>query len=319
MSNIIYIKKVENYDDILKGKNNKIPLILKKVLFLYKNFFNIITKKRIEEMDVWVIPIQEKYSFNKINNILKKISIYSENMYVFPKELDNREIFKLIDTYGIKNFNGIKLKKFLIFKILEYIKTIQKQNLENFEITILANDILEPNIYLIEKLAKTVKNIKIVSSNIYKFKKIEEKLYNEYGIAIQFSNSYKKSLLKSKMIINLDFNEMDINEYEIFDKAVIINCIEENIKIRSKLFNGIVINSCNIKLNKTIKDKFRRINLYNEYNNLALYESILNEEKNFDRVIERLDEDKVLILNLIGNNGIINKKEIKNITKKLDK
>lgn len=319
MHNIIYIKKVENYDDILKRIHTKFPVFLKKILFLYKTIFNVVTKKKVEDANIWVIPIQEKYSINKMNNILKKISMHSENIYVFPEKMYNKETINLMNKYSINYLDGKKLKKFLIFKILEYIKTIQKKGLESFEITILVNDISELNTYLIEKLAKTVKSIKVVSSNIYKFKNTEERLYNEYGIAIQFSNSYKKSLAKSKIIINLDFNEIDINEYTLFNNSIIINCAEKGIKIKSKLFNGIVINSCNIKLPKIIKDKFKKINIYEEYNDLTLYESIIDEETNFSRIFERLDEDKISISNLIGNNGTINKKEFKNIFKKLDK
>lgn len=319
MNNIIYIKEVENYDDILRRKHNNLPLFFKKLVFLYKNFFNIITKKTVEDVNIWVLPIQRKYSITKMNNLLRKISMYNDNIYVFSENLYNKEILKLINTYNISYLNGKRIKNFLIFKILEYIKTIQNQKLESFEITILVNNISELNIYLIEKLARTVKSIKVVSSNIYKFKNLEEKLYNEYGIAIQFSNSYKKSLAKSKIVINLDFNEIDINEYELFNKSIIVNCAENDVKIKSKLFNGIIINSCNIKLPKIIKDKFKKINIYDKYNSLILYESIINREINFIKIFEKLEEDKISILNLIGNNGIINKKEFNNISKKLDK
>lgn len=319
MNNIIYIKEVENYDDILRRKHNNLPLFFKKLVFLYKNFFNIITKKTVEDVNIWGLPIQRKYSITKMNNLLRKISMYNDNIYVFSENLYNKEILKLINTYNISYLNGKRIKNFLIFKILEYIKTIQNQKLESFEITILVNNISELNIYLIEKLARTVKSIKVVSSNIYKFKNLEEKLYNEYGIAIQFSNSYKKSLAKSKIVINLDFNEIDINEYELFNKSIIVNCAENDVKIKSKLFNGIIINSCNIKLPKIIKDKFKKINIYDKYNSLILYESIINREINFIKIFEKLEEDKISILNLIGNNGIINKKEFNNISKKLDK
>lgn len=319
MNNIIYVKKVQEYNDVLKCAYKRMPMFFKKVIYTYKNIFNIITKKKVEDANIWILPIQEKYSINKINNIFKKLSVHNENIYVFIEDMYNKEILNLLNKYSINYLDGKKLKKFLIFGILEYIKTVQSQNLESFEITILVNDISEINIYLIEKLAKTVKNIKVVSSNIYKFKNLEEKMYNEYGIAIQFSNSYKKSLAKSKIIINLDFNEIDINEYKLFDKSIIINCTENDIKIKSKLFNGIVINSCNIKLPKTIKDKLKKMNVYDGYNCLALYESILNKEKNLNLTFERLEKEKISILNLIGNNGIINKKEFKNICKKLDK
>ena len=316
MNNVIYVKKLENYDDILIRKHSNFPLIFKKFIFLFKNLFNVITKKKIEDANIWVLPIQEKYSLNKMNNIFKRLSIYNENIYVFSENMYNKEILNLINKYNLNYLEGKKLKKFLIFKVLEYIKTIQNQELESFDITILANDASELNIYLIEKLARTVKSIKVVSSNIYKFKNLEEKLYNEYGIAIQFSNSYKKSLAKSKIIMNLDFNEIDINEYELFNKSIIINCTENDIKIKSKLFNGIVINSFNIKLPKIIKDKFKRINIYDGYNCLTLYESILNKEKDYNEILKKIDDDKISILNLIGNNGIINKKELKSLTKK---
>ena len=40
MQNIVYIKKVDNYDDILKEKYNRIPGFFKKLIFIYKNMFN---------------------------------------------------------------------------------------------------------------------------------------------------------------------------------------------------------------------------------------------------------------------------------------
>ena len=319
MNNVIYVKKLENYDDILIRKHSNLPLLLKKLIFLYKNLFNVITKKKVENTDIWILPIKEKSQINKINNFLKKLSMYSGNIYVFTEDMYNKEILDLINKYSINYLDGKKLKKYLIFKVLEYIKTIQNQDLESLEVTILVNNISELNIYLIEKLAKMVKSIKVVSSNMYKFKNLEEKMYNEYGIAIQFSNSYKKSLAKSKIIINLDFNEIDINEYKLFNNSIIINGTKNDIKIKSKLFNGIVINSYNIRFPKIIKDKFKKINIYDDYNCLTLYESIINKEKDLNRIFERIDEDKISILNLIGYNGNINKNEFKNISKKLDK
>ena len=269
MNNIIYIKKVDDYDDILKKRHKRIPIFLKKIIFLYKNIFNIITKKEIEDCNVWILPIQEKYSDNEINSLLKKLTKNSENTFILSKDLENTHIYKLMNLYNIKYLKGEKLKIFLSIKMLEYVNNIQNNDFKNIEVTILVNDVFELNVYIIEKLSKLVKSIKVVSPSIYKFKNLEEKLYNEYGIAIQFSNSYRKSLAKSKYIINLDFNQIDINEYDIFNKAIIINCMEDNIKIKSKLFNGIVINSCNIKFKKEIIDKFKKIELYNKYNSLV--------------------------------------------------
>ena len=142
---------------------------------------------------------------------------------------------------------------------------------------------------------------------MYKFKKIEEKLYDEYGIAIQFSNSYKKSLSKSNIIINLDFDEIDLNEYLIYDRAIIINCINQNIKIKSKLFNGVVINSVNISFNQELKDKFKTLGLYNDFSSLILLASVL-EQENYKTDINNY---LVKIKNIYGNNGQISKNELK--------
>ena len=149
--------------------------------------------------------------------------------------------------------------------------------------------------------------MKIISNNIYKFKKIEEKLYDEYGIAIQFSNSYKKSLSKSNIIINMDFDEIDLNEYLIYDRAIIINCTNQNIKIKSKLFNGVVINSVNINFNQELKDKFKNLGLYNDFSSLVLLASVL-EQENYKTDINNY---LVKIKNLYGNNGQISKNELK--------
>lgn len=317
MKEIIYIKEVSNYDDLLKKQYKKMPLFIKKIIFLYKNIFNLITKKYVEGNNIWILPLKDKYSENKINNIFKKIFTYKDKIYLPSNELKNKQIYKIMDKYNINYITEEKIKKILLIKTLKYICNIQKKDLNTLELTILVNDASELNLYIIEELAKIVKTLKIVSLNIYKFKKIEEKMYNEYGIAIQFSNSYKKSLEKSENIINFDFNQIEVNEYEIYNRAIVINCLEKKIKIKSRLFNGIVINSYNIDFNKDIINRFKKINIYEDYDKLMLYASII--EQDICKIYKQLEEDNVTINNLIGNNGIINKKEFKNIVKKLDK
>lgn len=318
MNNIIYLKKVDNFEEILNTKYKRMPQFFKKCIYKYKNIFNIITKKNIEDNNLWILPIKDKYSSNQIERLIKKISKH-DNTYIFSNDLKNTQLYKLINKCNISYIKGNILKKYLIIKVLEYINNIQNKDISNMEVTILIKDISKFNIYFIEKLSKLVKNIKIVTPNIYKFKKIEDILYNEYGIAIQFSNSYKKSLSKSKIIVNLEYSDIDINEYVILNKAIIINSTDDNIKIKSKLFNGIVINSLDIKFKIELREKFKKINIYNKYNTLELYESFVYNEKEINDIFKRIDNDKVSVLSLIGNNGNINKKEFKNIFKMLDK
>ena len=316
---IVYLKEVDSYDDILKKKYKRLPLFFKKIVFLFKNIFNIVTKKSVEEHNIWVLPIKEKYSNDKIGKILKKNLITNDKVYVIAKELQNSNIYNIMDTYEIKYVSEEKVKKLLVISVLENIAKLQKSDINLLDVTILVKNNSDINLFLIEQISKLVKSLKIVSINIYKFRKLEEKLYNELGIAIQFSNSYKKSLEKANIIINLDYSEIEINEYNICNNAIIINCTKDNIKIKSRLFEGININSYDINMNKEIINIFKKIHIYENYKKLILYASIIEKDNDFLASYNNIDENKVSIINFIGNNGIINKNEFKNVTKKLDK
>lgn len=319
MEKIIYLKELNNYNEILKKEYKNFPLILKKIIFLFKNIFNIVTRKNIDGYNIWILPMKDKYSEDKIKNIIKNKFKIDNNVYVISKELANNNIFRIMNEYGLKYITEGKAKRQLLIPVLQYISKLQKKDVNSLDLTLLVNDNSEMNLLLIEEISKIVKSIKIVSLNIYKFRKLEEKLYNEEGIAIQFSNSYKKSLEKSNLIINFDFSEIEINEYNICNNAIIINCYKENIKIKARLFEGIIINSYDISLDKKIIQKFKDIDIYYNYKNIILYASIIEKDKNFITLYKNSEEEKTKIMNLIGNNGIINKKEFKNIIKKLDK
>ena len=66
-------------------------------------------------------------------------------------------------------------------------------------------------------------------------------------------------------------------------------------------------------------DQFKKNEIDSQYNHLLLYESIIYHERSITKLFDKMEDDKVKINSLIGNNGIIDKKEIKNISKKLDK
>ena len=315
---IIYLKEANSYDDILKKEHKKTPVFLKHMVFIYKNIFNIITKKNVEDKEIWILPVKEKYSLKKLEKILKKKLQNKENIYLVSNELKASKICLIMDEQKIEYIKEERIKKVLIFETLKYIVNIQEKEISDLDISVLVNNTTDINMYLLEELAKQVKTLKIVSLNMYKFKNLEEKLYNQYGIPIQFSNSYRKSLNKSKIIINLDFNEFKINEYEIFDKAIIINCISDNIKIKTRLFNGIIINSFEIKYDEEIIKGFNKIKIYGNYLKIMIYASLI-ENENIYKIFEKLTTDEVSIVSLIGNNGNINKMEFNNIYKKLDK
>ena len=130
----------------------------------------------------------------------------------------------------------------------------------------LINDFTQINIDIIVEIAKSIKRLNIVTNHINKCQKIEEYLYNEFGIILNISNNKRRSLLKAEVIINFDFPEELINKYRIYDKAVIIS-MDDKVDIKSKRFSG-----TNINYFKIILPNEYRIE---EFQNEIVYESLI--------------------------------------------
>ncbi len=97
----------------------------------------------------------------------------------------------------------------------------------------------------IRKIAKEYKRVNIITNHISKFKNIEKQILENEGIMITVVNNKRKSLVKAKIILNVDFPTELINKYNIYEEAIIIN-LQGNVKINSKRFNGININDYEI-------------------------------------------------------------------------
>lgn len=163
------------------------------------------------------------------------------------------------------------------------------------------NDFNRINKDIITIIAQNVKKLNIVTNHIDRFKKIQDNLYNEFGIVLNISNNKKSSLVKAEIIINLDFPKELINQYNIYDKAIIINILEK-IFIHKKKFNGVNISYFRIIIPK----QYEII----EFDNEIAYESIIYKYKEVSNIRKRIIEDKVEIKKLIGNNGPVQESEI---------
>lgn len=303
MKNIIYLKNTKDYEEFFTFKFKSVPISIKKIIFKIVSFFKIISKKDLNGLELWNLPIEDVQNDKELIKAIKKLRKYKDYVFLLSKDLNIRKVHKIFETLNVGYLETTISKKILLFEALEYINKVQGNKLDEMDLTILVNNASNLNMYLIEELAHKVKTIKLVSKNIYKFKKIEEKLYNEYGIALQFSNSYRRSLLKAKIIVNFDFSQTDIDEYDINNSAMLINCTCNNIKIKSKLFNGIVVNSYKLKA--------KYASVLNEFENLFVYESKIIVKNNINDVFKETEKGKVSITGFIGNNGTITKKELK--------
>lgn len=150
----------------------------------------------------------------------------------------------------------------------------------------------------IKLFIKQYKRVNIVTNHIEKFKKIEKQILEDEGVMITVTNNKKKSLSKSKIILNVDFPTELINKYQIYDEAIIIN-LKGNVKINKKRFNGININDYEIDFKR--KSEFDH-EIKKKYKLYEIYEVDFYKKTTYKNIIDKLEKDKVRIVSLKGEN-----------------
>ena len=200
----------------------------------------ILIKKKVNKMK---LPKKIKL-IKKINKVLKA---NNSNKVIISKELKEEEFINLLYSSGIDIIQGRYLFKAIIEKFLENICVKNNLKKQDACIGITVNDVNEWVVKLIEKLSTKFKMINVVTKKANYFKNIQKRLYDENGIIITITNNKKKALLKTDIVLNIDFPEEIINKYNIKEDAIIIN-LEEKVKIKKKRFNGRIINDYEIKI-----------------------------------------------------------------------
>ncbi len=269
-----------NKFNIIKLQGNKILLPIKSE---EKNKIEIGDKKEIKQTKKEIILAK------KIDKIIKKAN---SNKIVLSKEIKKHGI--LINKLYSSNFDiidGKWLLKMMLPEIVE--KIIQNQKMKSNETTlyILANDTTDSTIENIKILVEKYKNIYIITKHIEKFKKIEEQILDQTGAIITVMNNKKKSLLKAKIIINIDFPNELINQYNINQESIILDLYGET-KIKKKSFTGKIIKDYEIELknNKEYYSIDEKL-----YDKKDLYEATFYKQQTFRNVRERIKKDKVVI------------------------
>ena len=269
---------LESMFKIIKIEGNKLILPLKT-----KN----INKKYLAKLAIKTKKILYKTKSKKI--VLSKIL------------KENEEYKNILYTYGFDIVDGKWLFEVISCEVLDYIVNLKNIKKEDTEISILVNYITQNTLENIKKIARQYKRLNIVTNHIEKFKKIEEELYNKEGIMIIVTNNKKKSLSKSKIILNIDFPKELLNKYNIYENAILVN-IRGNMKIARKRFNGITINDYEIKLNNL---DYSQINNKNQYNIRDIYEASFYKTMPYREIVKQINADKPEVTSLYGNNGAI--------------
>ncbi len=257
-------------------------------------------KMKIEKDNFKIYANLEKE--RNIIKVIKKLIKNGTTNVVLSKELcENRDLINAINSSGIDIFDGRWLEKYLVFEILDYVIKQIGLKKEEIEFAITTNEITDISIEIIRTLATQYRRLTVVTNHIEKLKKIEKEIYEKHGVLIVISNNQKKSLLRPRIILNLDFNKEVLNRYKINEKAIIIN-LEGNMKIESKRFNGININDYEIEVGK--EEIVWRENA-KKFKNKDLLEAIMYMKDSFNNIRNKISKNKISIKEVFGVNGKI--------------
>lgn len=267
--------------------------------FIFK-LFNII---QLQE-DKIILPIGKKGMVSKKAQRLaqktKKIldKSISRRIVISEKLEKQEEYVNLLHTYDFDIIEGKWLFENLSCQILDYILEKKEMKKEEMSISILVNDLTESMLFNIRKIVNEYKRVNIVTNHIEKFRKIEKQILEKEGIMITVGNNKKKGLSKAKIILNVDFPSELINQYNIYENAIIIN-IKGNVKIMKKRFNGITINDYEIAFDRTEEFDYDK---NTKYKACKIYEAQINKKQPFQEIMKQIEKDKVKITELIGMN-----------------
>lgn len=274
--------------------------------FIFK-LFNIVQLRQ----DKIILPIDEKnISSKKAQKLAKKTKrilnkTISKKVVISEKVQEQEEYVNYLYSYNLEIIEGIWLFEVLSGKILDCIIQKRKMKKEETSISILVNDITENMLANLRKIAGEYKLVNIVTNHIEKFRKIENQILEKDGIMITVGNNKKRGLLKSEIIINVDFPQELINQYTIYENAIIIN-IRENIKIATKRFNGICVNNYDISFQNEEFDYDKET----KFKQSKIYEAKINKRQPFNEIIKQIEKDKVKITKLMGINSRLKWKNI---------
>ena len=256
-----------------------------------------------------ILPIEEdeiidekkiKILTKKIIKILDKTNCKT---IILSKYLKKNEGFvEKLKSSGLNIIDGKWLFLVMSEKVIDYVVRKKEFKKEETNVSILVNNNF--NDYILENIKEIIrkyKTVNIVTKQIEKFKKIEKQIMDEEGINITITNNKKKSLVRSNIILNVDFDTELINKYNIPEEGIIVN-LQENVKITKKRFNGISINDYEIKYQNYDEYDYEKEKYYDKKD---MYETMIYKKQPYEYIKRKIDRDKVEIVKLIGNRTVL--------------
>lgn len=294
----VYIKRLKKDDKIDDLK--KVPKFLHKMLInITKRTNNFYINTISEDKKVYlVIDTNNKKIYENIIKKLRKERTKTQKVQIVLED----DLKEYIDYFSeFKILNGKDFMNNNVKAILE--KILENTPMALQDVFILTNKYNEQSIRMIKNIGQEFKSVNVISKEIEKYKTLEDILESEI-IVFSIANNKKKSLKKAKIILNMDFSNEQLQEYNICRSAIIVNLSKEKIK-DLKSFEGIIVQNVEIELEDSEKEIFKENNIIEEFKKVELYESIGTKKI----------QDVKRIKKIYGNNGEIDKKELINIRK----
>ncbi len=251
------------------------------------------------------IYINKKYikymAYKKLNRYLIKHNLeeLKDNALIAKEiKIDNR-----IDS--IKYIPKEKyIMKAMIYDILKYTENILNVDFRNE--CIYVSMINENNKDILFEILDMFSSINIVTTRIGCMRRAERSILKRREALISISNNKRKALKRAKILINIDFSDKLLNDFEINRNCIIINLNNNKISLKSS-FQGSIIDAIHFCYKNRYeehinKDRFETDNLYNSYIQYC----------NYGEAIRYKEKDNCRILDLIGNRGVISNNEILN-------
>ena len=308
---MVYIKLEDDMYKFIDNKYEKIPEILKKIIYKlkYKNK-NFISKK-VQNGEYIVLPNVNK----RLLGNLKKLSNIRcwKNICVSNNLMENYEFMNFANENLLNVMDGKWLLKNIVDQIVEYIADSRKEAINTYEVSILCNKLDDTIIEKIKEICQRVKTCNIITNNRKQYIKLEEEMYKEKGIILNISNNYKKAAEKSIIVINFDFDNRQIQNCILSSNSYIINV---NKNLEKNGFDG--KNLISYKMN--LPEKYSEYEkIFENFDTNTLYESFIYKHTNYNNIKKELVSDEVKIVYLKDSNDKIIKNLEDNLSKKLDK
>ena len=271
------------------------------------NFWRrLFVQVRLEQNKI-ILPYCEKMSEKMWQKLVKKTLKIIMKSNVRKIAISNnlkkkKEYMMRMQSEQIEIVYGRWLYLMLVPDILDCL--IQKQNFEKqkIRISVLVNDCTENCLQMIKDLILQYQSINIVTNHRERFEKLEKQYLEQEGILLTVTNNKKKSLMRSDIIVNVDFPKELINQYYIKEDAFLVN-LPANVEITKKRFQGICVQDYEITRKKQSVE-YDNV-LQENFSMKELYEAEFYRKQSYDMVRKQMKRDGVEVCKLYLKNGVL--------------